>query len=660
MEMDLYRLLRFRYLYFLQLFNYRFIQYYLFICIFFQALSQLEYERWVKTLAVEIMRQTPLEAIRFLDVLGIAAFNTPSEAVKDSQNNISKSRIDDKKKNSVDNRRASSHDTTFRWDRSPSSEGSTTSTDCITTRKSEDDTPLCFKKFNTAEQTIIRRKLQMSDVESQSDRDEVDCSFPKVIVEIKQNSNGRKSREKLRRSRDVFANGSSSDDTRALDEGIVIEERGSSSDRSCRRALWSSDRSDFLDSPHSISSFSSYERCDSSEHIDTVDDNTCLLNKINNKTLTKFDSVSDKKFIPISYNSLPVEINSTKVNSENKKVLVSYNTTRKLQSNITVDKIYDENIKQRKSPMQLYRAQPFINESSPEPEVIEKKVDFQNNSIDHHNSINGVLRDINLQLAPLIIVNNVHSWSPENLKNSKCWNRARSCSPNTKTRSPPRFSSNNRGIRALSVGQDNLPVPECDVSVEMLKQRCQNTENYVPVKEKLALFESLCRNGRLARSSEELAAIERSTNSTVRARSLHDLSRSRSPQVPVREMCKFFEKISNVNKLEKVDAKQKTSTTKTSHLYEKFTSKSSSGDKYLKHKRNDCSNINKDSAFDKTVHKAKHGLDYNQNMFNYTTDNIKSNRSTKVDNNSNNDELEKSNYKNFTQIRHGNKIITYV
>lgn len=623
-----------------------------------QALSQLEYERWVKTLAVEIMRQTPLEAIRFLDVLGIAAFNTPSGTVKDNQNNISKHLIDDKNKNIVDNRRASSHDTTFRWDRSPSSEGSTTSTDFITTRKSEDDTPICSKKYNSLDQTVVRRKLHMSDVESQSDRDEVDCIFPKVTVEIKQNSNGRKSREKLRRSRDVFANGSSSDDTRALDEGIVIEERGSSSDRSCRRVLWSSDRSDFLDSPHSISSFSSYERCDSSENIDTVEENTSILHKANNKILTKFDIISDKKFVPISYNSLPVEINS---NTENKKLLVSYNTAKKLQSNITVDKIIDENSNKRKSPMQLYRAQPFINESSPEPEIIEKKVDFQNNSVDHQNTLNAISH-ISLQMAPLIIVNNVPSWSLENFKNSKCWNRARSCSPNTKTRSPPRFSSSNRGIRALSVGQDNLPVPECDVSqsVEILKQRCQNTENYVPVKEKLALFESLCRNGRLARSSEELAAIERSTNSTVRARSLHDLSRSRSPQVPVREMCKFFEKISNVNKLEKADTKQKTNTAKSTHLYEKFTSKSSSGDKYLKHKRNDCSNINKDSVFDKTIHKAKHGLDFNQNMFNYTTDNIKSNHSTKVDNNCNNDELEKSNYKNFTQIRHGNKIITYV
>lgn len=38
---------------------------------FYQALSDEEYEKWVKTLAVELIRQTPLQDLRFLDIISI-------------------------------------------------------------------------------------------------------------------------------------------------------------------------------------------------------------------------------------------------------------------------------------------------------------------------------------------------------------------------------------------------------------------------------------------------------------------------------------------------------------------------------------------------------------------------------------------------------------
>lgn len=88
-----------------------------------------------------------------------------------------------------------------------------------------------------------------------------------------------------------------------------------------------------------------------------------------------------------------------------------------------------------------------------------------------------------------------------------------------------------------------LTEPPCEEDVARLLERCQRVDHYVPVREKLTLFESLSRlGGRLARSTEDLgrSAAKPSPRGKQRARSLHDLNRG-ARAVPVREMCRFFE-----------------------------------------------------------------------------------------------------------------------
>ncbi|XP_012218265.2 uncharacterized protein [Linepithema humile] len=85
--------------------------------------------------------------------------------------------------------------------------------------------------------------------------------------------------------------------------------------------------------------------------------------------------------------------------------------------------------------------------------------------------------------------------------------------------------------------------PPCEEDVAKLLERCQRVDHYVPVREKLTLFESLSRlGGRLARSTEDLGrtSSKPSPRGKQRARSLHDLNRG-ARAVPVREMCRFFE-----------------------------------------------------------------------------------------------------------------------
>lgn len=88
-----------------------------------------------------------------------------------------------------------------------------------------------------------------------------------------------------------------------------------------------------------------------------------------------------------------------------------------------------------------------------------------------------------------------------------------------------------------------LMQPPREEDVAKLLERCQRVDHYVPVREKLTLFESLSRlGGRLARSTEDLGrtSSKPSPRGKQRARSLHDLNRG-ARALPVREMCRFFE-----------------------------------------------------------------------------------------------------------------------
>lgn len=81
------------------------------------------------------------------------------------------------------------------------------------------------------------------------------------------------------------------------------------------------------------------------------------------------------------------------------------------------------------------------------------------------------------------------------------------------------------------------PPPSDERSIEVLLKKCQNADNYVPVKEKLVLFESLCRFGRKVRSTEDVSV--KISVEAKRAVSMHDLSNS--CLTGVRQICKYFE-----------------------------------------------------------------------------------------------------------------------
>ncbi|XP_008550796.1 uncharacterized protein LOC103573465 [Microplitis demolitor] len=111
------------------------------------------------------------------------------------------------------------------------------------------------------------------------------------------------------------------------------------------------------------------------------------------------------------------------------------------------------------------------------------------------------------------------------------------------------ISSNNSINLTLESSSSNTaeisesPRTPCQEDVAKLLKRCQRVDHYVPVREKLTLFESLSRmGGRLARSTEDLGrtSAQPSPKGKQRARSLHDLNRG-VKTVPVREMCRLFE-----------------------------------------------------------------------------------------------------------------------
>lgn len=102
------------------------------------------------------------------------------------------------------------------------------------------------------------------------------------------------------------------------------------------------------------------------------------------------------------------------------------------------------------------------------------------------------------------------------------------------------YISNNNNINKNYPTNEggNTDNSDDSIDVEDLKRKCQSSESYVPVKQKLVLFESLCRLGRKVRSSEDVSyKIEVATK---RARSLHDLTHLQT-HIAVREICKLFE-----------------------------------------------------------------------------------------------------------------------
>ncbi|KAJ8984337.1 hypothetical protein NQ317_012557 [Molorchus minor] len=159
------------------------------------------------------------------------------------------------------------------------------------------------------------------------------------------------------------------------------------------------------------------------------------------------------------------------------------------------------------------------------------------------------LRGLSLQAGPL--PNSLSLCMEQNivltLQLQKDWNANDRLSSDTKLegncksckeqRQKTQSVNNNAPVKPQERQSRNIP----DIGehqVEDLLRRCQNVENYVPVKEKLFLFESLSKFAPKVRSTEDVSL--KVDTGTKRARSLHDLSNI-SSQIAVREICKYFE-----------------------------------------------------------------------------------------------------------------------
>lgn len=143
---------------------------------------------------------------------------------------------------------------------------------------------------------------------------------------------------------------------------------------------------------------------------------------------------------------------------------------------------------------------------------------------------------------------------------AECWNRKKQdcekdwnfnyIKENTHTKCSYCLNQENK-IKPPPSPPPPLPLPPNDEkNVELLLKRCQNSDNYVPVKEKLVLFESLCRLGRKVRSTEDVS-LKINVDNTKRAVSMHDLSNCAASTPGVRQMCKYFENKTDEQESEK-------------------------------------------------------------------------------------------------------------